>query len=71
MKKKSKSRRPRYQLCGDPNVSVVLQAERGAWDEATGRICSEEFFSDPHPLEVMHLLCEETENFVWTTVCKN
>lgn len=35
----------------------------------SGRNCPEGF-SHPHPMERTYLLCEEMENFVWTTVCK-
>lgn len=68
--KKSKSRRPRYRLCGDPKVSVVFQALCLAWNEPKLAGPAQKGFSDPHPMEMTHLPSEDTENVVWTTVCK-
>lgn len=62
-KKKSKNRRPRYQLCAGPHMSVCSKqsARHGmkrTWQDLLGRV-----FSDPYPTETMCLLHEETENF--------
>lgn len=51
-------------------VWCMLQAERKAWKEPDLAGSARKGFSNPHPTEMMYLLCEETENFVWTTVCK-
>ena len=71
-KKKSNSRRPRHQICNDPKVSVVLQAESTSRNEPTLAGCAlgSVFLEHTHLMEIMPLLREETENFSWTTVCK-
>jgi len=51
-------------------VWCTLQAERKAWKEPDLPGSARKGFSNPHPMEMTYLLCEETENFVWTTVCK-
>lgn len=63
MKKIKEQKTKVYWLCGDPKVSVVLQAECTARNEPNLAGSARKGFSDPHPMEMMRLLCEETENF--------
>lgn len=48
MKKIKEQKTKVYRLCGDPKVSVVLQAECTAWNEANLAGPARRGFSDPH-----------------------
>lgn len=65
-KKKSKNRRPRYQLQSGPHMSVVYRA-RSAWNEANLAGSAWDIF-DPYPTETMFKAWGDRE--LWTTVCK-